>query len=328
MSRRALFGLGLPRLRSETEAFVGRLSSRESAPSANANAEALRRRARAMWSAGSYRRASRRVEAAATDLVERAGVEAGDRVLDVGAGDGSVALAAFRRGAQVVATDLTPAMVERGRERSLAEDAAIEWREADVEALPFPDCSFDRVLSAFGAMFAPDPRQTAAELFRVARPGGLVGMCVWESRSSMGALLKTVERHAPPPPGTAKPSAWGRHDTFYRYFMNHAGQFGEDTGTARLEFASAGDAWGQLSSEPGPFAAAARALAPGPRAALESDVEETVRAHSVDTEAPRAVLDARYLVITGVKAGPRAPRPDSRPSGSTPQAALEQDEGP
>lgn len=278
--------------------------SQERVVASATRAEALQKRTRAMWTAGSYTEASRRLEPAAARLVEGSGVEVGHRVLDVGAGDGSVALAAARRGADVVATDPTPAMVERGRDRTKAEDAAVDWLAADAEALPFPASSFDRVLSGFGVMFAPTPRRAAAELFRVARPGGLVGVTVWDSASFMGALLKTVERHAPPPRGVSKPSGWGRYETRYRHFVTHAGEFHEDTGTLRLDFASAQDAWEELLDEPGPLAAAARALPPREgRAMLADEVQDLVRAHASAAEAPRAVLDAAYVVVTGFKGG-------------------------
>lgn len=128
-----------------------------------------------LWALGEYAAVAERLQPAAEALVEAAGVEAGHRVLDAAAGTGNVADAALHRGAHVVAVDLTPAMLEAGRRRL----PDLEWIEADVQDLPFEDATFDRVLSAFGAMFAPDPVRTAEELLRVTRPGGAVAMTSW-----------------------------------------------------------------------------------------------------------------------------------------------------
>ena len=131
-------------------------------------------------------------------------------MLDVAAGDGNAAVAAARRGARVVASDLTPSMVELGRARCEAEGLPIEWVEADAEALPFADARFDRVLSCFGAMFAPRPQVTAAELFRVLRPGGVVALANWTPESFIGrAIAATAALMPPPPEGVPAPTDWG-----------------------------------------------------------------------------------------------------------------------
>jgi ubiquinone/menaquinone biosynthesis C-methylase UbiE len=140
-------------------------------------------------------------------------VRPGDEVLDAACGTGDLAVACAREGASVVASDLSPGMVERGRARSEREGYDIEWVEADVEALPFEDGRFDCVGSVFGAMIAPRPRIVAEELFRVVRPGGTVGMATWPDRGFQGDFFQVLEKHGPAvPDGVPSPRAWGEED--------------------------------------------------------------------------------------------------------------------
>src|SRR3954454_23817850 len=150
------------------------------------------------WGLGEYSPLSRLLRPAAEAACDAAAVSAGQEVLDVAAGDGNFALLAAQEGATVVASDLSPGMVERGRTRSEAEDYAIEWVEADAEELPFEDGRFDCVGSVFGAMIAPQPRRVAEELFRVTRPGGTVGMTAWTPDSAAVKLFSIGRRYQPP----------------------------------------------------------------------------------------------------------------------------------
>lgn len=150
-------------------------------------------------------------------------MEAGDVVLDVGAGDGNVALAAARRGATVVATDLSPVQVERGRARCEAEGVFVEWQTADAEALPFRDAQFTRVLSAFGAVFAPDPEAVARELCRVCGPGGVVALTAWPPTGFMGEVTAVARNAAPP--GVSFPDVeleWGVEEVARDRLSRHA----------------------------------------------------------------------------------------------------------
>jgi len=163
-----------------------------------------------IWSQGDFEQLAREVMPAAEALVEACGVESGERVLDVAAGTGDAAVAAARRGAVATASDITPRMIELGRARTGAEGVEVDWVEADAEALPFEDGSFDRVLSCFGAMFAPRPQAAAAELFRVARPGATIGLATWLPVGYVGRLIATVSSHMPAPPeGVPSPIDWG-----------------------------------------------------------------------------------------------------------------------
>jgi 2-polyprenyl-3-methyl-5-hydroxy-6-metoxy-1,4-benzoquinol methylase len=189
----------------------------ETAATSNAtpdsNAE-LKARHRAMWASGDY---PSMVETFLTPLgprlVEACGIEPGKRVLDVAAGTGNAAIPAAARGASVTASDLTPELLEAGRARAEAEGVQLEWVEADAEDLPFEDGSFDVVISAIGAMFAPHHQATADELVRVCRPGGTVGLLSWTPEGMIGGLFRTIGPFAPsPPPGAQPPPLWGSEE--------------------------------------------------------------------------------------------------------------------
>lgn len=172
---------------------------------------ALKAKHRAMWASGDY---PSMVETfllpLGPRLVEAIGIGSGMRVLDVGAGTGNASLPAAQTGAQVVASDLTPALLEAGRARAAALGVELEWAEADAEALPFADGSFDVVMSSIGCMFAPHHQAVADELVRVCRPGGTVGLLSWTPEGMIGALLRTIGPFAPPPPaGATPPPRWG-----------------------------------------------------------------------------------------------------------------------
>jgi len=125
------------------------------------------------------------------------------------AGNGNVTLAAARRWCEVVSTDYVPALLERGRERATAERLAIEFRQADAEALPFADASFDVVVSTFGVMFTPNQDKAATELLRVCKRGGKIGLANWTPEGFIGQLFKTIGKHMPPPAGVKSPALWG-----------------------------------------------------------------------------------------------------------------------
>ncbi|HEY8735679.1 MAG TPA: methyltransferase domain-containing protein [Candidatus Dormibacteraeota bacterium] len=192
-----------------------------------------------LWSLGDYRLTAGVLEPEAQALVARAGMRPGLAVLDVAAGNGNFAIAAARAGARVVATDLTPRMVEWGRERSAADGLAMEWLEADAEALPFEDGRFDVVGSTFGAQFAPRPDVVARELFRVIKPGGLVAMANWTAAGFSGKLSALTTSYAPPAP-MALPSAmeWGDPDEVRRRFLGLASSVEVERRAARFAFAS------------------------------------------------------------------------------------------
>jgi SAM-dependent methyltransferase len=161
------------------------------------------------WGAGDYSVIATALYPTAEVLCEDVNFSAGQRVLDVACGSGNVSLAAARRGAVVTGIDFVPALLERARERAAAEWLEIDLREADAEALPFPDASFDVVLSAFGVMYAPDQERAAAELLRVLRPGGVVGLANWTPNSAATEMSDIVARYVPALDEPRSPAEWG-----------------------------------------------------------------------------------------------------------------------
>jgi len=171
-----------------------------------------RAKAREVWTLGDDDRIARDLlEPFGPTLVHACRIGPGVHVLDVAAGTGNVALAAARAGASVVASDLTPALLETGRRRAGERGLSVEWVEADAEALPFADAVFDAVTSSVGVMFAPDQVTAAEELLRVCRPGGVLGLVNWTPESWSARLFGVLAAHVPPPPGPP-PVLWGDED--------------------------------------------------------------------------------------------------------------------
>ena len=186
--------------------------------------EAIKERNRAIWGLGDYGALSAALRPAAEALADACAVSAGQEALDVAAGDGNFAIACAREGASVVASDLSPGMVDRGRARTEAEGYDIEWVEADVEDLPFEDGRFDCVGSVFGAMIAPRPRVVAEELFRVVRPGGTVGMTAW-TKEGFTAELFALGRSFAPPSDSPLSDEWSVEENVRERFDGLAARF-------------------------------------------------------------------------------------------------------
>src|SRR6476620_6290848 len=184
--------------------------------------DAIKQRQQGTWSSGDYAVIGTTLQLTGESLCEALDVAAGERVLDVAAGNGNVALAAARRGCEVTATDYVPALLDGTRARATAEGLTMEVREADAEALPFADESFDVVVSTFGVMFTPNQEQSAAGLLRVCRPGGRIGLTNWTPEGFIGQMFKTLGRHVPPPPDVLPPARWGTEAHLHALFDDTA----------------------------------------------------------------------------------------------------------
>jgi SAM-dependent methyltransferase len=169
---------------------------------------------RAMWAAGDYPKlAAELVAPLGPILVEACGIRSDDRVLDVGAGTGNAAIPAALAGATVVASDLTPELLEHGRAAADGLGVHLQWREADAQAMPFADGEFDTVMSCIGVMFAPHHQAAADELVRVCKPGGTIGLISWTPEGLVGQLFAAMKPHVPPPPpGAQPPPLWGNEE--------------------------------------------------------------------------------------------------------------------
>ena len=185
---------------------------------------AIKQRQQATWASGDYAAIGTTLQIVGETLAEAADVRAGERVLDVAAGNGNASLAAARRHAQVTSTDYVQALLAKGHDRAVAEGLNIRFQQADAEALPFADASFDAVLSTFGVMFTPEHQRAANEMLRVLRSGGRIGLANWTPGGFIGRLFKLIGAHVPPPAGLASPVLWGTESHIVELFGSHAAQ--------------------------------------------------------------------------------------------------------
>ena len=197
---------------------------------------ALKTKQHGAWSSGDYAIVGTTLQIVGEELCEALDLRAGQKVLDVAAGNGNATLAAARRWCEVVSTDYVPSLLERGRARAAAEGLSIQFKEADAEALDFGDATFDAVLSTFGVMFTPDQDRAASELLRVCKSGGKIGLANWTPEGFIGQLFKTLGKYLPPPAGAKSPALWGTQARLSEMF----GRFGHlDQGRAASASCSA-----------------------------------------------------------------------------------------
>jgi ubiquinone/menaquinone biosynthesis C-methylase UbiE len=216
-----------------------------------------------VWSAGSYPDIAQRIEEVARVLVERVGVRPGEEMLDVATGSGNVAIPAAALGAAVTGLDLTPKLLDAARERAAVAGVDVRWVEGDAEELPFADDSFDRVTSCFGVIFAPRHEVAAAELARVARPGGTVAFTAWTPEGLNGRMFKAIGAHMPPPPPELQsPLMWGQEDHVRSLVAASAAELVFERRTVSFSEASA-EAWVDYNERVlGPMIMAKAALEP------------------------------------------------------------------
>jgi SAM-dependent methyltransferase len=234
-------------------------------------------------------------------LAEECDIGWDQQVLDVAAGHGNATLAAARRGARVTSTDPVGALLEQGAKRLAAEGLAAAMQVADAQALPFGDASFDKVLSAFGVMFAPDPERAAAELLRVCRSGGCIGLATWTPDSFIGRLFTILGSHVPPPPGIFPPSLWGRKTQLRRLFPGGVSAVMTQRKTFNFRYRSAAHCVEVFRASYGPVNAAFASLRADEAALLEGDLIGLLTAMNV-AAAGALTVPSHYLEIVVVKA--------------------------
>ena len=188
------------------------------ATTASTDLAAVKRRQQATWGSGDYAVIGTTLSITGELLCEAVDLRAGQRVLDVAAGNGNATLAAARRWADVTSTDYVAALLEDGRAKAEAERLSVTFQKADAEDLPFADHSFDVVLSVFGVMFTPNQEQAARELLRVCRPGGTIGLASWTPEGFIGQVFRTIGKYVPPPAGVKSPALWGSEQRLRELF--------------------------------------------------------------------------------------------------------------
>jgi SAM-dependent methyltransferase len=257
----------------------------------------------AIWSQGDFSMVAALVYNAAENLAEALEILPDERVLDVATGSGNGAIAAARRSwGATVGVDFVPALLERGRERAAAERLDVEFLEADAQDLPFGEASFDVAMSIFGAMFAPDQERTAAELLRVVRPGGRIGMANWTPDGGVAQMFAIVAKHAgPPPPGFVPPALWGTEDRVRELFGDGITDLRVERRVSRQAFRSADHYLEFFRAYFGPIRTAFEKAGPEGEATLAADLREHLE--KISSGGERAlVLEPAYLQIVATRA--------------------------
>jgi len=254
------------------------------------------------WSEGDFGMVAGLVIPPSEQLVDAVEIFPDDRVLDVACGSGNGALAAARRAwGNTVGADFVPSLLETGRERAATERLDVEFVEADAQDMPFADASFDVVISIFGAMFAPDQEKTAAELLRVTRPGGKIGMANWTPGGAVGGMFMTIAKHAPPPPGVNPPLLWGTEERLRELFGDGISDLRAEPRISRQPFRSIDHYIEFFRTYFGPMKRAFERVGSEGEDALAADLRSYLE--GVNTAGDRAlVLEAEYLQVVATRA--------------------------
>jgi SAM-dependent methyltransferase len=272
------------------------MSGIESTTSPTAELDAIKAKQNATWSSGDFGIIGTTLQIVGESLCEAVDLRAGSKVLDVAAGNGNCSLAAARRFCDVTSTDYVPALLEDGRRRAEADRLPIRFQVADAEALPFPDGSFDVVLSSYGVMFTPNHALAARELLRVCRPGGKIGLANWTPAGFIGKLFGVIGRHVPPPPALTPPSRWGVEDYLDKLFRDSA----SDIHTTRRDFVfryKSAQHWIDVfRTWYGPVHKAFAGLPPEKQQQLTGDLHALIRDFNASGDST-AVIPSEYLEV-------------------------------
>lgn len=258
--------------------------------------KAVKQRQQTVWSTGDYPAVGTTLQIVGEQLAETLDLAPGERVLDVAAGNGNATLAAARRFCDVVSTDYVEAWLRNGMERAKAERLPVAFREADAEALPFDNASFDVVTSTFGVMFTADQDAAANAMLRVCRPGGRIGMANWTPAGFIGQVFKTIGRHMPPPAGVRSPLEWSSKTRLTELFGAGAARISVTSKTFVFRYRSAADwveSWREIY---GPMNKAFQAVGDEGAAALEADLITLAEAASTGG-ARGMIVPAEYAEI-------------------------------
>jgi len=265
-------------------------------PVAQPDLEALKTRQHVAWTSGDYAVVGTTLQIVGEELCETLDLRAGQRVLDVAAGNGNATLAAARRWCNVVSTDYVGALLERGRERARADGLSVEFREADAESLPFADAEFDAVLSTFGVMFTPNQDRAAGELIRTCKRGGKIGMANWTPEGFIGQLFKTLGKYLPPPAGAKSPALWGTRTRLDEMFGGEARNIHAERRQFVFRYKSAEHFLEIFRTYYGPVLKAFAALDAANQDALKRDILELIRTMNRSGD-HTMVLPSEYLEI-------------------------------
>lgn len=267
----------------------------EATPHGAPDFAAVKARQQGAWASGDFSVVASRIVFQAEHLCETADLQAGWRVLDVATGSGNAAIAAARRGCEVVGVDYVPALLERGRIRAAAEHLDVRFVEGDAEDLRFPDASFDAVVSIYGVMFAPDHRRVSAELARVCRPGGRIALASWTPDGFIGETFRIFSRYLPPPPGLQPPVRWGDEDYLDSLLGPVAASMTSHRRTAVFRFRSAEENVDFFRAYYGPTLRAFESLDPPRRESLRDDLLALARRYDRNGGTGPIAITGDYL---------------------------------
>jgi ubiquinone/menaquinone biosynthesis C-methylase UbiE len=237
---------------------------------------ALKTKQRAAWSSGNYAIVGSTLQIVGEQLCEALDLRSGSKVLDVAAGNGMASLAAARRWCEVISTDYVPDLLERGKARAAAEGWQLKFMEADAEDLPFEGDQFDVVLSTFGVMFTPNQDQAAAELLRVCKPKGKIGLANWTPDGFIGQVFKTLGKYLPPPAGTRSPAMWGTRTRLSEMFDAGASSVKAESRIFNFRYRSADHFLDVFRTYYGPVLKAFAALEPAKQEELQDDLHALI----------------------------------------------------
>lgn len=258
--------------------------------------EAIKARQRATWASGDYTVIGNTLSIVSEMLCEAVDLRAGQRVLDVATGHGSGAIAAARRWCETVGIDYVPALLERARERAMAERLPITFMEGDCEEIPFPDAAFDVVLSIYGVMFAPNQERSAEEMLRVCRSGGKIGMANWVPDGFIGHMFKIIGGYLPPPAGLKSPALWGTEERIQRLFGDEITEIQAVRRTFNFRYQSARHWWDTFRNFYGPMLKAWEALDATSRTGLEREMTNLAKSMNRGGD-DSFIVPADYLEI-------------------------------
>jgi ubiquinone/menaquinone biosynthesis C-methylase UbiE len=262
--------------------------------------KAIKAKQQVAWSSGDYAIVGTTLQIVGEQLAEAMDLRAGQKVLDIAAGNGNFTLAAARRWCDVTSTDYVESLLQRGRQRAEADGLSVSFQKADAEALPFADESFDAVASTFGGMFSPDQSRTASEMLRVCRSGGRIGLANWTPDGFIGQMFKTIGKYLPPPAGLKSPALWGTREWMDKAFRAASSSLVAEPRHFVFRYRSAQHFLDVFREYYGPMLKAFEALNAADRKALSQDIIELIGRFNRTGEAAM-VVPGEYLEVIVTK---------------------------
>jgi len=260
----------------------------------------VKARQQEMWAMGDFARIGNSLVIMGELLCEAADLHAGQKVLDVATGGGNTAISAARRNCEVTGLDYVPELISYAKKRAEVEQMDIAFDVGDAENLPYPDASFDAILSTVGVMFAPNQEKAAGEMLRVCKPGGVISLANWTPDGFVGAMLRTLGKHVPPPPGVKPPPLWGTEERLLELLGDEIFSLDAKRRAYTFRYLSAKHYVEHFRTYFGPIRKAFETLDEAGKEALAKDLEELLESHNASGDDTLAV-PSDYLEIVATR---------------------------